>query len=140
MTVSRPVRGGWDHNVLQGSKNDDEATVDIRLLSRREFYDERQGFNPISFLQSPMILIAVVGLGFVIGMPYLLDSMDPEMRKEFEDQQKKGVLSGGANAAKNPLQNFDMAAWMAGKSADSQEVKAPVIEDRGGGSKGRKRA
>lgn len=30
--------------------------------------------NPISFLKSPMILIAVVGLGFVIGMPYLLDS------------------------------------------------------------------
>ena len=88
-----------------------------------------------------MILIAVVGLAFVVGMPYLLDnstslpstsksipdvfkfnmanainSVDPEMKKEFEEQQKKSVLSGGANTA-NPLQNFDMAAWMAGKTA-----------------------
>ena len=140
MTISRPIRGGWDRNVLEEAENGNEATIDMRLLSRREFYDQRQGFNPISFLQSPMILIAVVGLGFVIAMPYLLDSMDPEMRKEFEEQQKKGVLSGGGNAAKNSLQNFDMAAWMAGKSADTQEVKAPAVEDRGGGSKSRKRA
>ena len=38
------------------------------------------------------------------------------MRKEFEEQQKKSILRGGASTA-NPLQNFDMAAWMAGKTA-----------------------
>ena len=30
--------------------------------------------SPLSLLQNPMILIAVVGLGIVIGMPYLLDN------------------------------------------------------------------
>ncbi len=30
--------------------------------------------SPLSLLKSPMILMAVVGLAFVIGMPYLLDS------------------------------------------------------------------
>ena len=94
-----------------------------------------------------MILIAVVGLAFVVGMPYLLDNstylpsnaytpallymlgelaeltldnlVDPEMRAEFEEQQKKSVLSGGAGGA-NPLQNFDMAAWMAGKTSGTE--------------------
>ena len=30
--------------------------------------------SPLDLLKNPMILIAVVGLGFVVGMPYLLDS------------------------------------------------------------------
>lgn len=38
------------------------------------------------------------------------------MKKEFEEQQKKSILSGGASTA-NPLQNFDMAGWMAAKTA-----------------------
>ena len=42
------------------------------------------------------------------------------MRAEFEAQQKKSPLSGGAAAA-NPLQSFDMAAWMAGSPAKSPE-------------------
>lgn len=104
--------------------------------------DSRSIVSPLSLLKNPMILIAVVGLAFVVGMPYLLDNstfrifslfdwrfyahegdgetdtriaVDPEMKAEFEEQQKKSVLTGGASAA-NPLQNFDMAAWMAGKT------------------------
>ena len=42
------------------------------------------------------------------------------MKAEFEEQQKKSILSGGTSTA-NPLQNFDMAAWMAGKTAGSAE-------------------
>lgn len=30
--------------------------------------------SPLDLLKNPMILIAVVGLGFVVGMPYLMDS------------------------------------------------------------------
>lgn len=100
--------------------------------------------SPLDLLKNPMILIAVVGLGFVVGMPYLMDSsmfhppfpaacsdfprwistadvvacavVDPEMKKEFEEQQKKSILSGGASTA-NPLQNFDMAGWIAAKTS-----------------------
>ncbi len=42
------------------------------------------------------------------------------MRAEFEEQRKKSPLSGGAAAA-NPLQNFDMAGWMAGSTAKKDE-------------------
>lgn len=43
------------------------------------------------------------------------------MKKEFEEQQKKSILSGGANAA-NPLQNFDMAGWMAAKTSGASKA------------------
>ena len=30
--------------------------------------------SPLDLLKNPMILIAIVGLGFVFGMPYLLEN------------------------------------------------------------------
>lgn len=110
--------------------------------------------SPLSLLKNPMILITVVGLAFVFGMPYMMDSsksymplgpcictdipslkVDPEMKKEFEEQQKKSILSGGASTP-NPLQNFDMAAWMAGKTAGSSEPERDEGNASGSGSGG----
>ena len=64
-------------------------------------------------------------------------AVDPEMRAEFEEQQKKSILSGGAQA-QNPLQNFDMAAWMAGKTAGGSGSEASG-RDSGGQTGGGKR-
>ena len=47
------------------------------------------------------------------------------MRAEFEEQQKKGPLSGGAAAA-NPLQGFDMAAWMEGSTAKKDNTENEI--------------
>ena len=59
------------------------------------------------------------------------------MRAEFEEQQKKSILSGGASGA-NPLQNFDMAAWMAGKtsSAGAGNAAPQAIEETKGSGRG----
>jgi hypothetical protein len=55
------------------------------------------------------------------------------MRAEFEEQRKKSPLGGGVAAA-NPLQSFDMAAWMAGSTAtkDSKEKEADTSLRRRG--------
>ena len=49
-----------------------------------------------------MILLGGVALLFTVGMPKLLDSMDPETKAEFEEIQKQGIagrmgkaMSGG---------------------------------------------
>lgn len=49
--------------------------------------------------------------------------MDEETRAEFEQRQKSSPLGG--NAAPNPLQNFDAAAWLAGSSS-KRTTDAPV--------------
>lgn len=56
------------------------------------------------------------------------------MKKEFEEQQKKSILSGGASTA-NPLQNFDMAGWMAAKTSG----KSGETGDDGNGKDVRRR-
>ncbi|KAI4130705.1 MAG: hypothetical protein LQ338_001606 [Usnochroma carphineum] len=118
------------------------GAVEVKLGRRREYYEARGGFSLTSMLKSPMILLALVGLGLVFGMPYLLENMDPEMRKEFEEQQKKGVL-GGAAGGGNPLQSFDMAGWMAGQtsgqaSGQKEDGGAAVVSGREGKAEGKK--
>lgn len=43
-------------------------------------------------------------------------TVDPEMKQEFEDMQKNGVLGSGSTNTAQQIQNFDLASWMAGKT------------------------
>ncbi|KAI9699408.1 MAG: hypothetical protein M1836_003019 [Candelina mexicana] len=129
--VWQTFRGNeWDN---KGEKK--VLPVELQVLGAKGYYQAREGFSPMSYLKSPMILIAIAGMALVFGMPYLLENMDPEMRAEFEEQQKKSPLAGGM-AGGNSLQNFDMAAWMAGKTGTTGSTTG---KESGGGSSTRRR-
>ncbi|KAL9103719.1 MAG: hypothetical protein Q9163_001269 [Psora crenata] len=135
MELYRVARGGIEigERVKVGA-----SPVELKVLRVRDYYEVRAGFSPMSLLKNPMVLIGVVGLAFVMGMPYLMENMDPEMRKEFEEQQKNSILSRGA-ANPNPLQNFDMAAWMAGKSTAITSQDQTNDDGGGGGPRARRK-
>jgi len=100
---------------------------EARALMPKNYYTERVGFSPLSLLKNPMILIAGVSMVLVFGMPYLMDSMDPEVRAEFEERQKSSPVQGllaGQQPGANPLQNFDPAAWLAGSQTKKPEAGA----------------
>lgn len=98
MEVYRVKRGGVE---IGGRERVGEGGFMVGVVRAREYYEERAGceccvlsflkrgcycdldevadkkcdvVSPLSLLQNPMILIAVVGLAFVVGMPYLMDS------------------------------------------------------------------
>lgn len=52
----------------------DELSVQIRPSGVKNFYQERGGFNILSFLKSPMILMALVSAVMIFGLPYLMDN------------------------------------------------------------------
>ncbi|KAK3321060.1 hypothetical protein B0T19DRAFT_431379 [Cercophora scortea] len=86
------------------------------------YFMERSKFNVLSILKNPMILLGMVSMAIFIGMPYLVDNMDPEMRAEWEERQKTNPMNGIMGAATgtgsaNPVGNFDMAAFLAGSSS-----------------------
>merc|ERR1712225_154866 len=97
---------------------------DVKCMGKKEYFIERTGFSPMSILKNPMILIAGVSMILVFGMPYIMDNMDDEMKAEFAESQKRSPLAGG-QAAANPLQNFDAAAWLAGSSTPKRS-ETPV--------------
>ncbi|KAK0871302.1 hypothetical protein LTS02_001946 [Friedmanniomyces endolithicus] len=76
-----------------------------------------------------MILMALVSVAFIFGMPYIMDNMDPEMKEEFDDMQKKGPLSGSSGAAAQ-LQNFDIAGWLAGKGSSTEQGAGDIGKKR----------
>ncbi|MCJ1432129.1 hypothetical protein MMC27_001485 [Xylographa pallens] len=115
---------------------EEEVRIEVKSQGEKGYYEGRGGFSPLTLLKNPMILIAIFGMAMMVGMPYLLESMDPEMRKEFEESQKSGPLAG-VTAATNPMQNFDMAAWMAGSGKSEKSVSTGAEE--GGGGKARRR-
>ncbi|KAF2271706.1 uncharacterized protein EI97DRAFT_259900 [Westerdykella ornata] len=105
----------WENKgESRGSGSNGAVVVEVRPVARKEYYEQRGGFSPLSFLKNPMILMALVSGVLIFGMPYLMENMDPETKAEFEEMQKKSPLTSGANPAE-ALQNFDLASWMAGK-------------------------
>jgi hypothetical protein len=82
--------------------------------------------SPLSFLKNPMILMALVSGLFMFGMPKLMENMDPEMKEEFEEMQKNGVLGSGTTNTAQQIQNFDLASWMAGKTDTNSRGQSPA--------------
>jgi len=86
-----------------------------------------------------MILMALFSLVIIVGMPYLLENMDPESRAEFEEIQKSSPLANmnPSNPA-GALGNFDFASWMAGRSSEpssNSQEKQNTGSDQSGGRK-----
>lgn len=48
--------------------------LEAKVLARRNFYEERPGFNPLGLLMNPMVLLGIVAMGITFGMPYLMDN------------------------------------------------------------------
>ncbi|KAF1943359.1 hypothetical protein EJ02DRAFT_502213 [Clathrospora elynae] len=116
----------WDNKGESRGEGGNGLVIEARPVGQKWFYQERQGFSPLSFLKNPMILMAVVSMGLIFGMPKLMENMDPEMKQEFEEMQKNGVMGSGTTNTAQQLQNFDLASWMAGKTDSGSAVaRAP---------------
>jgi len=59
--------------IWEGSTSE-SVSVEARVERMKIYYQERQGFDPLSFLKSPMILMALFSLVLIVGMPYLTES------------------------------------------------------------------
>ncbi|OAL01594.1 hypothetical protein IQ06DRAFT_246315 [Phaeosphaeriaceae sp. SRC1lsM3a] len=116
----------WDNKGESRGEGGNGLVIEARVIATQYYYQERGGFSPLSFLKNPMILMAVVSMGLMFGMPKLMENMDPEMKEEFEEMQKNGVLGSGTTNTAQQLQNFDLASWMAGKTETSSRGASPA--------------
>ncbi|KAI1210358.1 uncharacterized protein F4807DRAFT_423068 [Annulohypoxylon truncatum] len=129
----------WDNKGAEAPRSGGEyGRFPVRVLGPKEYYIERGSFSIFGILKNPMILMGLVSMVLFLGVPKLIDNMDPEMRAEFEEQQKNNpmnsLMGGGQQAGANPMGNFDMAAFLAGQGSKSEGESSS-----GGGKKGGKR-
>jgi hypothetical protein len=122
-----PLLGGASADPNTPPPQSQVVTVSAKVLTKKSFYEERPGFNPMSLLKNPMILLGIVALAITFGMPKLMENMDPEMKAEYEEMQKKGTVSGltramqGQGPASSAAGSFDLASWMAGAQQQQQQ-------------------
>ncbi|KAF1961226.1 hypothetical protein CC80DRAFT_488554 [Byssothecium circinans] len=116
----------WDNKGEGKGEGGSGLVIEVKPLGQKNYYQERTGFSPLSMLKNPMILMAVFSMGLVFGMPYLMDSMDPETKAEFEEMQKKSAIGGSASDTAAQIQNFDLASWMAGKTEGGSRGQSPA--------------
>jgi len=122
--------------ITAGAAGRGGVVYEVRVFGRKVFFQERASFSIISILKNPMILMGIVSLGMFIGVPKLIENMDPETRAEFEAQRKENPVAnlmsggggGGGSGAGGPG-NFDVAGFLSGHSANKNGSGA-----EGGGS------
>jgi hypothetical protein len=137
-----PLLGGASSDPTTTPHKPQIVTVSAKVLTKKNFYEERPGFNPMDLLKNPMILLAIVALAITFGMPKLMENMDPEMKAEYEEMQKKSPVSGltramqGQGPASSAAGGFDLAGWMAGAQQQQQQgsTKTSGADAKDGGS------
>jgi len=122
------IYGTWRGNEWDNKGERRAHPIELWPLKASEYYLAREGFNPLKMLSNPMILFALVAIGGMALMPKMVENMDPETRAEFEKSQKNSPFS---NPGANPLGNFDVAGFLAGKSTQP----APGSSGSGSGKK-----
>ncbi|KAL0634461.1 hypothetical protein Q9L58_006632 [Maublancomyces gigas] len=110
-----------------GEKRD--YPIELQPMRTAEYYVVREGFNPTKLLANPMILVAIVSFVAIVGLPKLVEKMDPELKAEFAESQRKA-----GSVQSNPLGSIDVAGFLAGKSSPDPPA-APAQSGKGKGKK-----
>jgi len=111
--------------------------ITLSARSKNAYFVEREGFNPLGMLKSPMMLMMIVTGGMLFATPYLMANMDKDTLNEVKGRQNKMV------AAQNSIQNMDigsLANLLGGESDNSVKPPPPTASTPSKGKgKGRKR-
>ncbi|KAI1298649.1 Cys/Met metabolism PLP-dependent enzyme-domain-containing protein [Xylaria venustula] len=110
----------WENKGEEIRALAEDGAFPVKVLGPKVYYTERGSFSVLTILKNPMILMGLVSLVLFIGMPKLIENMDPEMRAEFEEQSKKNPMNSlmaGPQPGANPMGNFDVAGFLAGQGS-----------------------
>ncbi|KAK9461369.1 uncharacterized protein V1516DRAFT_675770 [Lipomyces oligophaga] len=97
--------------------------IELKPIGPAVYYVPRESFNVLKLFKNPMLLVSLVTLVMVFVMPKMLNSLEPEQLKDLQERHSKNqaVLNN-----RNPM-NFDIASYLAGKTAESTSSE-PVAE------------
>lgn len=89
---------------------------EAKCVGHKNYFTERQKFSVLSILKNPMILLGLFSMLIFVGMPKLMDNMDPELKAEWEEHQKNNPMNAvmGGGQQQNPLGDFDLASYLSG--------------------------
>ncbi|RYP52593.1 hypothetical protein DL768_002243 [Monosporascus sp. mg162] len=130
----------WEHRGEEVRRTAAVGAFPVRVLGKKVFFVERGSFSVFGILKNPMILMSLVSLGLFVGLPKLMENMDPEMRAEFEKQQQSNPMNSLMSGGQPSGGNFDVAGFLAGHNKREEGAAGSETSSAsGGGKKGGKR-
>ncbi|RYP76795.1 hypothetical protein DL771_001531 [Monosporascus sp. 5C6A] len=130
----------WENRGEEVRRTAVGGAFPVRVLGTKAFFVERGSFSVFGILKNPMILMSLVSLGLFVGLPKLMENMDPEMRAEFEKQQQSNPMSSLMSGGQPSGGNFDVAGFLAGHNKREEGAAGGETSSAsGGGKKGGKR-
>lgn len=89
--------------------------IAVSPVYRTEFVVPRQAFSLFGMLKSPMMLMSIGSMFMVFILPKVVENIDPETIQQVQEhhQQREEVM--------NKVTNFDVAQFMADKSANKNQ-------------------
>ena len=64
----------WSNKGPSYGSGTGNLLVQVSPTGTKDFYQTRGGFDVIGFLKSPMILMALVSVGMIFGLPYIMEN------------------------------------------------------------------
>lgn len=74
--VAHPSNKWSNKGALLHVSTSQTINVAVSAQAKRQFYQQREGFDLLGFFKNPMILMGVVSMGLVFGMPYLMENSE----------------------------------------------------------------
>lgn len=133
--TARPYIPGTPHNPPSTISLPYPILLSPRQNVKKMYYVERESFGKgaLGMVQSPMVLMMIVMGVLVVGLPYLIKNMDPELAKEFNERQAR--VSGIQNA----MQSGDIRGGLSALLAETDpsnlgSSRTPSPQSGAGGS------
>ncbi|KAJ9063677.1 hypothetical protein DSO57_1038441 [Entomophthora muscae] len=95
-----------------------EVAYPLRIspVEQIEYFDKREGFNIMSILSNPMMLMSMVSLALVFIAPKMLSNLDEETLKEVQETQSTmNSFLTGSQMQEGPSFSERLATMMAEK-------------------------
>ena len=60
----------------------------LKAHAKYEYFEKKAGFNVLSIIANPMVLLMLVSVGMMVAMPYMMENLEPEERERMKKQME----------------------------------------------------
>lgn len=60
----------------------------LTAMAKFEYFEQRRSFSVFSLLKNPMFLMMLVSAGLMLGLPKMMEGLDPEEREQMKKQME----------------------------------------------------
>mmetsp|Transcript_18127 Transcript_18127/g.41598 ORF Transcript_18127/g.41598 Transcript_18127/m.41598 type:complete len:225 (-) Transcript_18127:508-1182(-) len=53
-----------------------------------QYFETKKGFSIFALLKNPMVLMMLISVGMMVGMPYMMEGLEPEEKARMREQMK----------------------------------------------------